>query len=104
MVTDFGELADFDPVFYCGGETIKAGTADVMPVAANVPVVVGGVTVLPGDVVHADAAGAVIVPAGLADEAFRLAADVEREDASFTTSIRGEDPAMIRSSVRGREV
>jgi len=101
---DFGELAGYDPVFYCAGETIKAGTADVMPVAANVPVVVGGVTVLPGDLVHADAAGAVIVPADLADEAFRLAVDVEHEDASFAASIREEDPEMIRSSVRGREV
>ncbi|HTN55164.1 MAG TPA: RraA family protein [Microbacterium sp.] len=101
---DFRELERFDPVFYCGAETVKAGTADVMPVAANVPVVIGGVTVLPGDVVYADAAATVIVPAGLADEAFQLAAEVEREDASFATSIRDEDPAMIRSSVRGREV
>ena len=101
---DFGELARYEPVFYCGGETVKAGIADVMPVAANVPVVVGGTTVLPGDVVYADAAAAVIVPAGLSDEAFQLAADVEREDASFLTSIRDEDPEKIRASIRGREV
>ena len=101
---DFGELKQYEPVFYCGGETVKAGTADVMPVAANVPVVVGGTTVLPGDFVYADATAAVIVPAVLADEAFQLAVEVEREDASFVTSIRDEDPEMIRSSVRGREV
>lgn len=101
---DFGELKRYDPVFYCGGETVKAGTADVMPVAANVPVVVGGTTVLPGDIVYADGAAAVIVPAGLADEAFQLAADVELEDASFVTSIRDEDPETIRASIRGREV
>lgn len=101
---DFSELERYDQVFYCAGETVKAGTADVMPVAANVPVVVGGTTVLPGDIVYADSAAAVIVPAGLADEAFRLAADVEAEDASFVTIIRDEDPQEIRASIRGREV
>ncbi|MFC5206784.1 RraA family protein [Pseudonocardia sulfidoxydans] len=101
---DFDELGRYDSVFYCGGETVKAGTADVMPVAANVPVVIGGTTVLPGDIVYADAAAAVIVPSGLADEAFTLAADVEREDAAFVTSIRDEDPDTIGSSVSGREI
>lgn len=101
---DFGELERYDPVFYCAGETVKAGTADVMPVAANVPVVVGGATVLPGDIVYADSAAAVIIPSGLADEAFRLAADVEVEDTSFAAIIRDEDPQAIRASIRGREV
>ena len=96
---DFGELERYQPVFYCSGATVKAGTADLMPIAANVPVVVGGVTVLPGDFVYADAAAAVIVPSGLVDEAFPLAAEIEREDAGFLTSIRAEDPDEIR--VRG---
>lgn len=101
---DFGELKHYDPVFYCGGETVKAGITDVMPIAANVPVVVGGTTILPGDIVYADEAAAVIVPAALAAQAFQLATDVEREDASFLTSIREEDPDMIRASIRGREI
>lgn len=101
---DFSELERYDPVFYCGGETVKVGTADVMPVAANVPVVVGGATVLPGDIVYADAAAAVIVPSGFVDEAFQLALDIEREDASFVMSIRDEDPETIQSSIRGREI
>ena len=71
---DFGELERYEPVFYCSGETVKAGTADLMPIAVNVPVVVGGATVLPGDFVYADAAAAVIIPSGLVDEAFQLAA------------------------------
>ena len=98
---DFGELQRYEPVFYCSGETVKAGTADLMPIAANVPVVVGGVTVLPGDFVYADAAAAVIVPSGLIDEAFPLAAEIELEDAGFLTSIRAEDPDEIRTSGSG---
>jgi 4-hydroxy-4-methyl-2-oxoglutarate aldolase len=96
---DFGELERYEPVFYCSGETVKAGTADLMPIAANVPVVVGGVTVLPGDFVYADAAAAVIIPSGLVDQAFQLAAEIDLEDAVFLTSIRAEDADEIR--VRG---
>jgi len=103
-IRDFRELEKYDPVFYCGGETVKAGVTDVMPVAANVPVVIGEATVLPGDIVYADTGAGVIVPATLAAEAFQLAADIEREDASFLASIRHEDPDDIRVSPRGREV
>ncbi|KRE67692.1 dimethylmenaquinone methyltransferase [Arthrobacter sp. Soil736] len=95
---DFGELERYEPVFYCSGETVKAGTADLMPIAANVPVVIGGVTVLPGDFVYVDAAAAVIIPSTLVDETFQLAARIELEDAAFVTSIRGEDPREIRIS------
>lgn len=95
---DFGELERYKPVFYCSGETVKAGTADLMPIAANVPVVIGGVTVLPGDFVYADAAAAVIIPSVLVDEAFQLAARIELEDAAVLTSIRAEDPDEIRIS------
>lgn len=88
---DFGELKDYDPVFYCGGETVKAGTADLIPIAANVPVVIGGVTVLPGDLVYADAAGAVIIPSSLVDEAFRLAVTIEHEEATTLKRISAEE-------------
>lgn len=67
-----------------------------MPIAANVPVVIGGVTVLPGDFVYADAAAAVIIPSVHVDEAFQLAARIQLEDAAFLTSIRTEDPEEIR--------
>lgn len=96
---DFAELERYEPVFYCSGETVKAGTADLMPIAANVPVVVGGATVLPGDYVFVDAAAAVVIPSGLVDETFQLAAQIELEDAAFLTSIRSEDPDETR--IRG---
>ena len=28
---DFGDLERYEPVFYCSGETVKAGTADLIP-------------------------------------------------------------------------
>jgi regulator of RNase E activity RraA len=49
------------PVF--GRATVPYGPGDVIhPVAANVPVVCGGVEIRPGDFVAADADGAIVVP------------------------------------------
>lgn len=94
---DFAELKDYDPVFYCGGETLMAGTADLIPIAANVPVVIGRVTVLPGDFVYADAAGAVIIPSALVDETFRLATNIEHEEATTLKRISAEEPGVKRA-------
>lgn len=88
---DFAELATYDPVFYAAGETVKAGPAHVMPVEAGVPVVLGGVTVFPGDWIHADGAGAVVIPPGLVDEAYRLAAEIDEVEAAAAVRIRDEE-------------
>lgn len=94
---DFGELREYDPVFYCSGETVKAGTGDLIPIAANVPVVIRGVTVLPGDFVYADAAAAVIIPSSLADEAFRLARKIQHDEATTLRCIAAEDLDGVRA-------
>lgn len=47
------------------------------PLEANVPVACGGVLVLPGDVIVGDAEGVVVVPAQLAEEIARDAAEQE---------------------------
>lgn len=96
---DFAELATYDPVFYAAGETAKAGPAQVMPIAANVPVVLGGVTVFPGDWIHADAASAVIIPPALVAETYRLAAEIDEVEAAAAERIRDEQrPARSRRS------
>ena len=48
-VRDFGELARQEPVVYCVGETTRWGGDALMPFEANCPVIVGGVTIIPGD-------------------------------------------------------
>lgn len=96
---DFAELARYKPVIYCGGETVKAGTAAIMPIAANVPVVIGGVTVLPGDYLYADSAGAVCIPSSLVDVVFRLAEEIDSDDLAAAARIRNED----REGRRARE-
>lgn len=78
---DFDELARYDFVTYCRGEATQWGGGVVTPFQANVPVVVGGVGIMPGDFVYADKSGAVAIPAGQVEEVIRGALAVEDEDA-----------------------
>lgn len=78
---DFGEAAGYSFATFCRGETVFAGSAEIMPIAVGVPVVLGGATVLPGDFVYVDAAGAVIVPAADVERVVALAVETEEEDA-----------------------
>lgn len=95
---DFDELAGYGPVFYCKGTTLRAGTGDLMPVAVNEPVNLAGATVLPGDYVFADSAGAVIVPATSLKEALRVAHDIQAQDEYYLDAILHEERTTTRGS------
>lgn len=97
---DFRELAEYDPVFYCAGEAVRAGTAEIMPSSVNVPVAVAGVTVVPGDYVYADSSGAIIIPAMQFDEVWAAAIKIEAIDAAQRRSIRDEDPDDVNAGSR----
>ena len=85
---DLEEIAGFELVAYCGGETPRVAGDEVTPLAANVPVEVGGVGVLPGDWVYADGAGAVVIPAGDLDAVLAEAHEIEARDAAAVTAAR----------------
>ena len=57
---DFDELARYDFAAYCSGEATRWGGDRVTPFQANVPVVLQGVGVVPGQYVFADSSGAVV--------------------------------------------
>ena len=59
---DFDELARYDFAAYCSGEATRWGGDSVTPFQANVPVVLRGVGVLPGQYVFADSSGAAVIP------------------------------------------
>ena len=61
---DFDELSTYDFAAYCSGEATKWGGGEVTPFQANLPVVVSGVGVVPGQYVFADSSGAVVIPDG----------------------------------------
>lgn len=88
---DFDELRDHQFSTGCRGEAVRWGGDTVIPFAANVAIDVGGVCVVPGDYVYADASGAVVIPARslgrVVDEAHRI----EAEDARAVAQIQRED-------------
>jgi 4-hydroxy-4-methyl-2-oxoglutarate aldolase len=88
---DFDELAGYDFAAYCSGEATRWGGDVVTPFQANVPVVVGGVAVMPGFYVYADASGAVVIPEAQVEEVLARARQVEVEDAGYREQIAHED-------------
>ena len=60
------------------------------PVQANVPVVLKGVGVIPGQYVFADSSGAVLIPDGQIDEVLAEARKVEAADAASRDQIARE--------------
>lgn len=87
---DLHELAELGLALYCSGESVAPANGILVPHAADVPVQVAGVTVVPGDYVLADQAGAVVVPASVAEDVFTRAADLERRDAATVEASRDE--------------
>jgi regulator of RNase E activity RraA len=85
---DLDEIAGFDLVVYCSGETVRAAGDEVTPLAANVPVEIDGVGVLPGDWIFADAAGAVVIPAEAIGDVLSDARLIEEKDAAAVTAAR----------------
>jgi regulator of RNase E activity RraA len=90
---DFDEVAERGLSAWCRGESVRQGGDTVMPVAAGVPVAVGGVTVVPGDWVYADRSGAVMIPAGDLRPVLEEAARIEERDAAEVERMRARDLA-----------
>jgi 4-hydroxy-4-methyl-2-oxoglutarate aldolase len=56
------------------------------------PVVIDGMTVRPGDIIHADVNGVIMIPAEVADRVHDQAAEVRRREAAFFARLR--EPGM----------
>ena len=89
---DFDELAGHDFATYCRGEATRWGGDAVTPYQANVPVVVSQVGIHPGDLVFADASGAVVIPASQLDDVVDEAMRVNAEDRASIDNIANESP------------
>lgn len=94
---DFDELARYDFAAYCSGEATRWGGDRVTPFQANVPVVLAGVGVVPGQYVFADSSGAVVIPDGQIDEVLAEARGVTSADAAFRDQIARERLRVDRS-------
>ena len=87
---DFEELAGYDFAAYCSREATHWAGGVVTPFLVNVPVVVGGVGIVPGQYVYADAAGAVVFPEGEVDEVLDEARKIAAEDKAYRARVAGE--------------
>jgi 4-hydroxy-4-methyl-2-oxoglutarate aldolase len=87
---DFDELAGYDFAAYCSGEATRWGGGELTPFQANVPVVLAGVGVMPGQYVFADRSGAVVIPDAQLDQVLEGARAIEAEDARYREQIARE--------------
>jgi regulator of RNase E activity RraA len=87
---DFSELASYEFATFCSGTTPRWGGDVVMPFKANVPVVIKGVTVVPGDYIYSDCDGAVVIPKDEIDSIINEAMQVERADQLSIERIKNE--------------
>ena len=93
-LTEFTTMKDF-PIFYRGAHA--SAMADQVGVQWNGPIRLGGITVLPGDVIVADAEGVQLVPP-------QLVADVikDAEETVYTENFKRE--MMATKKYRARDI
>ena len=95
LLRDYEELNTYSFASYCTGEAVRAGGNEVQPYLSDVPVAIGGVTVVPGDVIFAKGPAAVVIPGGEAEDIMKKARMImEKMDAAKEAG-RNEDPATV---------
>ncbi|MCI3246523.1 MULTISPECIES: RraA family protein [Streptomyces] len=88
---DFDQLRGYSFATWCTGEAVRWGGDTVMPFAYGVAVEVCGVCVKPGDYVHMDSAGGVVIPSASLHRVFAIAEDIAAEEAEAAGDIRSEN-------------
>ena len=88
-VRDSLPIAALPMPVYCAGPSAPLNLVVHHATETQVPIGCGGVAVFPGDLIVADADGVVVVPAHLAEEVARDAAEQERMEAWIVERIRG---------------
>jgi regulator of RNase E activity RraA len=93
-LSEFIPMKDF-PIFYRGAHA--SAMADQVGVQWNGPIRLGGITVLPGDIIVADAEGVLVVPPHLVADAIK-----DAENTVYTENFKRE---MMRSrKYRSRDI
>ena len=91
VVRDLVGLEDSGIPVFARGATPRPGSAERL-LETQVPIICGGAPVKPGDLVHGDADGVVVVPAKRLPEVVARALDVQRHDAEVERKIRRGRP------------
>lgn len=95
-----GSIRDLDGVrevpLACWGAGLAPMHGRLRWLGVNCPVVIDGVTVRPGDIVHADVNGAICVPASLADQVYEKAQVVHDREHALFMRLRGPGMTLDR--------
>jgi len=91
LIRDTKKILELDfPVFATGTKPVDSRGRG-MVIDYDCPVVCGGVSVMPGDIIFGDRDGVVVIPSALFDEVFERAVDkATRENASRTELLEGK--------------
>ncbi|MFB3138068.1 MAG: RraA family protein [Phycisphaerales bacterium] len=87
-VRDLEEMIEFEFPVFSRHITPTTGRLRLKVEAINVDVVIDGVAVAPGDIIHADGTGAVCLPAGRAEDITMLAEKFAQDDAGAVEDLR----------------
>jgi 4-hydroxy-4-methyl-2-oxoglutarate aldolase len=90
-VRDLAEAAEMGLAVWCRGEAVRNANEVLMAWELEVPVSVGGTAVFPGDWVHADASGAVVIPGEHVGEILEDAVAIVERDAAQVERMRSDD-------------
>ena len=93
-LSEFATMKDF-PIFYRGAHA--SAMADQVGVQWNGPIRLGGITVLPGDIIVADPEGVQLVPPPLVADVIR-----DAEDTVYTENFKRE--MMATKKYRARDI
>lgn len=100
---DIAGIRAADIPLYCRGTGVRLNQGSWELVDSDVPVAVGGVQVVPGDIVCADEDGVVVVPHELLDEFLPAVREAIPLEAEFDRIIREDRPLEeIRDIMRRR--
>ncbi len=87
---DFNDLKDYPIAVYCKGETLRAGGNFIQPYLFNQPVIIDDVTVIPGDYIFANVAGAAIIPERDIDKVLTRAHQILEKVTKMAEMIKSE--------------
>ena len=95
MVRDTAALTAMGFTVYAGGTSPALIAPTMVPWAADIAIACGGVLVVPGDWILADADGVMVLPAALLDELVTRAQERESEEAFCAALLRSGQPLRV---------
>ncbi|RIV82639.1 RraA family protein [Aurantiacibacter xanthus] len=96
LVRDIDEAREIGFAVFSRGFTARTARARVHEEATDVPVIVGDVTVRPGDLAFADSSAAIFLPAGQAADIIATAEMIAAREAEMTCRLaRGESASEV---------